>query len=584
MPYRPPLSDIRFCLDHVVGASRLADTDLFAEATAETTEAILAEVAKLSEETLAPLQMPGDEGCRLVEGRVVTPPGYKAGYAAIAQGGWLGLNAEEAHGGMGLPLTLQTAMNEMFSSACLSLSLCPLLSQGSIEALSAHASPELQERYLSKLIAGEWTGTMNLTEGQAGSDVGALKTRATPTGDGAYRIEGQKIYISWGDHDLTENIVHLVLARLPDAPAGSRGISLFLVPKFLPDGAENAVKTVSIEHKMGLHGSPTCVLAYEGSTGWLVGEENKGLACMFTMMNNARLGVGVEGLGAAEAATQHAIAYARDRVQGKAAIPAEHDGTGTIMDHPDVRRMLMEMKAYTEVTRAICYDCALSLDMAKAAPEAERDAWARRGAFLTPLAKSFGTDAGMHVAELGVQVHGGMGFIEETGAAQFYRDVRVTAIYEGTNGIHAADLVGRKLSMDGGETARAVIDAAGEEIAAASAAGLDSIATGLAMAHEAAARATLWMLEQNDMSERLAGSSPYLTLMSHLHGATLLSRGARAAQTAQDGAADTPHLAARIAVADFHATQIAPLAEGLAHAATAGSAPLYTLSAEQFAL
>jgi len=581
MPYRPPVTDIRFCLDHVIGATRLAETDLFAEATPDTVEAILTEVAKLSEETLAPLQMPGDAGCRLVDGRVVTPEGYREGYAAIVEGGWLGLNAEEEHGGMGLPLTLQTAMNEMFASACLSLSLCPLLSQGSIEALSAHASPELQERYLSKLVSGEWTGTMNLTEGQAGSDVGALKTKATPAGDGSYKIEGQKIYISWGDHDMTDNIVHLVLARLPDAPEGSRGISLFLVPKYMPDGAENAVKTVSIEHKMGLHGSPTCVLAYEGSIGWLIGEENKGLACMFTMMNNARLGVGVEGLGIAEAAMQHAIGYALDRVQGKALAPQGHAGTGAIMDHPDVRRMLMEMKAYTEVTRAICYDCALSLDMARAAPEGERKMWAARGAFLTPLAKSFGTDAGMHVAELGVQVHGGMGFIEETGAAQFYRDVRVTAIYEGTNGIHAADLVGRKLSMDGGATARAILDAAGEEVAAAQGAGLDAVATGLAMAHEAVAKATVWMLEQNDMSERLAGSTPYLTLMSHLHGGALLSRGARAAKAAGEA---NPFNTARIAVAEFHAGQIAPMAEGLAHAATAGSAPLYALTPEQFAL
>ena len=581
MPYRPPLADIRFCLDHVVGAGRLAETDLFAEATSDTTEAILTEVAKLAEETLAPLQQPGDAGCRLIDGKVVTPKGYKEGYAAIAEGGWLGLAAGEEHGGMGLPLTLQTAMNEMFSSACLSLSLCPLMSQGSIEALSAHASPELQERYIPKLVAGKWTGTMNLTEGQAGSDVGALRTKATPDGEGTYRIEGQKIYISWGDHDVAENIVHLVLARLPDAPAGSRGISLFLVPKFLPDGSENDVKTVSIEHKMGLHGSPTCVLAYEGSTGWLVGQENKGLACMFTMMNNARLGVGVEGLGTAEAAMQHALAYALDRVQGKALAPEGHAGTGSIMDHPNVRRMLMEMMAYTEVTRAICYDCALSLDMAKAAPEGERDEWARRGAFLTPLAKAFGTRAGMHVAEIGVQVHGGMGFIEETGAAQFYRDVRVTAIYEGTNGVQAADLVGRKLSMDGGMTARAVLDAASDEITAAQDAGLDTIATGLAMAHEAAAKTTVWMLEQNDMSERLAGSSPYLTLMSHLHGGALLSKGARAAKTSD---ADDPFNTARIAVAEFHASQIAPMAEGLAHAATAGSASLYALTPEQFAL
>ncbi len=578
MPYRAPLADIRFCLDHVVDAARLAETDKFAEATSETAEAVLTEIARLADETLVPLQRAGDAGCIVTADGVTTPAGFPAGYKAIAEGGWLGLAADPEQGGMGLPLTLQTAMNEMFSSACLSLSLCPLMTQGSIEALTAHASPELQERYLPKLISGEWTGTMNLTEGQAGSDVGALKTKAEAQGDGSYKVDGQKIYISWGDHDVAENIVHLVLARLPDAPKGSKGISLFLVPKILPDGSRNGVKTVSIEHKMGLHGSPTCVLAYEGATGWLVGEENNGLACMFTMMNNARLGVGVEGLGTAEAAYQHALAYATDRVQGKAITPADHAGTGAIIDHPDVRRMLMEMKAYTQAVRAICYDTAVSLDMAHAAPEDERKRWARRGAFLTPLAKAFGTASGMHVSEMGVQVHGGMGFIEETGAAQFYRDVRVTAIYEGTNGIQAADLVGRKLSMDGGETARAVLDDAAEIIEAAKSAGLEDLATGLAITHQAAAEATVWMLEQNDMAERLAGSMPYLTLMSHLHGGALLAKGATAAK--QNG--DPAHVP-RIAVAHFHAIQIAPQAEALARAATAGSAALYALTADQFA-
>jgi len=580
MPYTAPTRDIRHCLDHIIGFERLAQTERFAEATADTVDAILEELAKLSSDTLAPLQVPGDVGCRVENGGVTTPEGFKAGYAAISEGGWLGLAADPEAGGMGLPLTLQTAANEMFSSACLSLSLCPLLSQGAIEAVSHHGSPELKERYLEKMVSGEWTGTMNLTEGQAGSDVGALKTRAEPLGDGSYKIEGQKIYISWGDHDLTDNIVHLVLARLPDAPPGSKGISLFLVPKIMDDGSENAVKTVSIEHKMGLHGSPTCVLAFEGSKGWLIGEENRGLACMFTMMNNARLGVGVEGLGTAEAAYQHALAYAIDRVQGDTLTPADKAGTGSIIDHADVRRMIMEMRAHTEAVRAICYDTAISLDMAVAAPEEDRKAWANRGAFLTPLAKSYGTATGMHVSELGVQVHGGMGFIEETGAAQFYRDVRVTAIYEGTNGIQAADLVGRKLQMDGGATARAVLDEVSAEIEAAQAAGQEATATGLAETHEAAARATIWMLEQNDMVERLAGSTPYLTLMAQLHGAALLSRGARGALS---NGGDPSFAQAKHAVAEFYATQIAPQADGLARTAMAGSAPLYALTPEQLA-
>jgi len=350
MPYSAPLKDIRFCLQHIAGAHDLAETPLFAEATAETVDAVLTEMGKLATETLAPLQRPGDEGSKLEGDTVRTPEGFKEGYAALSEGGWMGLAASPEHGGMGLPLIVQTAVNEMQASACLSLSLCPLMTQGSIEAFESHASPELVEKYLPKMISGEWNGTMNLTESQAGSDVGALKTKAEPEGD-AYRITGQKIYISWGDHDMTDNIVHLVLARLPDAPSGSKGISLFVVPKVLDDGSNNNVKTVSLEHKMGLNGSPTCVMAYEGAKGWLVGEENRGLACMFTMMNNARLGVGVEGLGVAEAAAQHALAYVTDRVQGRAAMPADVPSTGTIFDHPDVRRMTMEMKARTEAAR-----------------------------------------------------------------------------------------------------------------------------------------------------------------------------------------------------------------------------------------
>jgi len=577
MPYTAPLKDIRFCLDHVVEAQGLADTPLFAEATPDTVNAVLGEMGKLATETLAPLQRPGDAGSQLIDGKVKTPEGYKAGYEALAEGGWMGLAAEAELGGMGLPLTVQTAVNEMQASACLSLSLCPLMTQGSIEAFSAHATDELKEKYLAKMISGEWSGTMNLTEPQAGSDVGALKTKAEPEGD-AYRINGQKIYISWGDHDLVENIVHLVLARLPDAPSGSKGISLFVVPKYLDDGSENGVKTVSLEHKMGLHGSPTCVLAYENAKGWLVGEENKGLACMFTMMNNARLGVGVEGLGTAEAATQHALTYATDRVQGKIYPREGQNLSNTIVDHPDVRRMLMEMKAKTEAARAICYDTAKALDMARAAPEGDREKWERRGAFLTPLAKAYGTYSGMDVAEMGVQVHGGMGFIEETGAAQFYRDVRVTAIYEGTNGIQAADLVGRKLSMDGGETARFMLDDGEAEINAAT----SDIAKSLAAVHMAAEEATMWMLAQNDMAERLAGSNAYLMVMSTFRAATLLHRGIRAAEVKM--ADDPDFYLAKIAIASYYLAHIAPQAIGHAISAKLGSSLHYALTPEQMAV
>ena len=577
MPYTAPLKDIRFCLEHVVQTQILAETSLFSEATPETVDAVLTEMGKLAAETMAPLQRPGDAGSVLVDGIVKTPEGYKAGYDALAEGGWMGLAAEPELGGMGLPLSVQTAVNEMQASACLSLSLCPLMTQGSIEAFTAHASPELQERFLGKMISGEWNGTMNLTEPQAGSDVGALKTKAEPEGD-AYRISGQKIYISWGDHDMTDNIVHLVLARLPDAPSGSKGISLFVVPKFLDDGSENGVKTVSLEHKLGLHGSPTCVLSYENAKGWLVGEENRGLACMFTMMNNARLGVGVQGLGTAEAAQQHALAYVTDRVQGKALTPADAPKTGAIIDHPDVRRMMMEMKARTEATRALCYDTAKALDMARAAPEEDRAKWSARGAFLTPLAKAYGTYSGMEVSELGVQAHGGMGFIEETGAAQFYRDVRVTAIYEGTNGIQAADLVGRKLSMDGGETARSILNEAEAEIATAQ----TPMTRNLAAVHEAAEDATQWMLAQNDMAERLAGSNAYLMVMSTLHAATLLHRGLRAAEAHM--ADDPDFYLAKMAVASYYLAHIAPEAISYAISAKLGSSLHYALTPEQMAV
>ncbi|MEM9781510.1 MAG: acyl-CoA dehydrogenase family protein, partial [Pseudomonadota bacterium] len=381
MTYQPPVAEMtRLAVQ--LGQDALADTALYAEATAESRSAILDEAARLAVEVLAPCNQAGDrEPARLENGVVRTSPGYADGYKAIAEGGWVGIAGKPEYGGMGLPQSLAVMVGEMMASANLSISLCPLLSQGQIEALEHHASDQLRARYLPMLTSGRWTGTMNLTEPQAGSDVGALRTRAERSEDGVYRITGQKIWISWGDHDVAENVVHLVLARLVDAPAGSRGVSLFLVPKFIPNedgslGQRNAVRPLSLEHKMGLHGSPTCVMEFDSATGWLVGEENKGLACMFTMMNNARLGVGIQGVAIAEAALQAAQAWAMDRVQGHTA-----DGSPTIVGHADIRRMLMQMKAQTRVARAIAYDCAFALDLARAAEDAEaRTAAARRGA------------------------------------------------------------------------------------------------------------------------------------------------------------------------------------------------------------
>ncbi|MER2510205.1 MAG: acyl-CoA dehydrogenase family protein, partial [Amaricoccus sp.] len=465
MSYRAPVAEMRFVMDRVLGAGRLAATERFAEASPETIDAILGEAAKLSEDVLAPLRRAGDlEPARLENGVVRATPGFAAAYRAIADGGWVGMTAAPEHGGMGLPVTLLTCVNEMMASANMALSLCPLLSLGQIEALSAHGDAALKALYLPRLVAGDWTGTMNLTEPQAGSDVGAVRTRAEPTGDGAYAVSGTKIFISWGDHDIAENICHLVLARLPGAAAGTKGISLFLVPKFLPDaegrpGAANGARAVSIEHKMGLHGSPTCVMEFEGARGWMVGAPGGGMAAMFTMMNNARLGVGVEGLAQAEAAYQAALAFAGERRQGRTPLP----GVETILGHADVRRMLATMAALTATARAICLDCALSLDLAAAGAGAD---WSARAAFLTPIAKAFGTDTGCEVAALATQVFGGMGYVEETGVAQYYRDVRVTAIYEGTNGIQAMDMVGRKLT-DGGAAARALLAEVAETAAAA---------------------------------------------------------------------------------------------------------------------
>jgi alkylation response protein AidB-like acyl-CoA dehydrogenase len=532
MPYRAPLADFQFLFDHVVGFDQVAGTDSFADATPDTVEAILNEAGKLCETVLAPLQRPGDlHPARLENGVVRTSPGYAEGYRAIVEGGWVSIAANPEFGGMGLPMALTTAVNEMMGSACLSLQLNPLMTQGQIEALEHHASDEIKALYIPKLISGEWCGTMNLTEPQAGSDVGALRSKAEPNGDGSYAISGQKIYISWGDNDFTDNVCHLVLARLPDAAAGTKGISLFMVPKFIPNpdgslGARNTLQVVSLEHKMGLHGSPTAVMQYDGAKGWLIGEPHKGMAAMFTMMNNARLGVGVQGLSVAEAAYQHALAYALDRKQGRTP-----NGAGTISDHADVRRMLATMKAEVFSARAIALSCAVAIDMAKATEAPE---WAARAALLTPITKAFGTDTGIAVADMGIQVHGGMGFIEETGAAQFLRDVRVTAIYEGTNGIQAMDLVGRKM-MDNGEAAFRLIEEI-EQNAHGVRAQYPNMATAVWNAAESLREATEALLAQ-DMNDRFAGAVAYLrafarVLGSHYHLCAAMAEGVDGPRTA----------------------------------------------------
>ena len=512
MPYRAPVSDYRFIMDTVAGFQTVTGTTRFAEATGDMADAILSEAAKLCEEVLYPLNRAGDlHPAKLENGVVRTSPGFGDGYQAIANGGWIGMSASEDVGGMGLPMTLTTAVNEMMASACLSLQLNPLMSQGQIEALEHHASDAIKDRYLPKLISGDWCGTMNLTEPQAGSDVGALRSKAVPNGDGSYAITGQKIYISWADNDFSENVCHLVLARLPDGVAGTKGISLFMVPKLIPNadgtlGKQNNLRVVSLEHKLGLHGSPTAVMEYSGAQGWLVGAENGGMAAMFTMMNNARLGVGVQGIGAAEGAYQHALAYAMDRKQGKAG------GSGTIIEHADVRRMLASMKADIFAARSIALMNAVAIDMAAATGE---DAWRTRAAFLTPIGKAFGTDVGIDVANTGLQVHGGMGYIEETGAAQYARDVRVTAIYEGTNGIQAMDLVARKL-MDGGEAAFAILDEI-EAGADAAKANQPDLANAVWNAAASLRETTEWLVEQ-DLTDRFAGAVPYLRAFARVLG------------------------------------------------------------------
>ncbi len=600
--YAPPLADIRFTLETVADLPAIARLPGYQAAEPDLVEAILTEAGKLAAEVFAPLNQPGDQqGCRFENGVVRTPDGNREAYRQYVEGGWNSLPFDPAYGGQGLPWSLAMAVQEMWHAANLGFALCPLLTQGAAELLQSHGSDAQKALFLPKMVSGEWAATMNLTEAQAGSDVGAIKTKATPDGE-HYRIFGEKIFISHGEHDLTENIVHLVLARVPEAPAGTKGISLFLVPKILvkPDGSlgqRNDLRCASIEHKLGINASPTAVMLYgenDGAIGYLIGEANSGMATMFTMMNRARLGVGVQGLAIAERAYQQALAFARERRQSRE-IGSRDDAPAPIIRHPDVRRMLMTMKAYTEAMRAMAYYSAASLDRAKREPDdAARANSLAQVALLTPVAKAWMTDVGCEVASIGLQVHGGMGFIEETGAAQHFRDARITPIYEGTNGIQALDLVMRKVAHDRGRAAERFV-AQLREIAATLDKAADERVKALAGPIEAAVAelegATAWLLETvaANPARVAAGASPYLRLFGTVAGGALLAQAAASAarrlsangsDQAEDG--DQRFLETKIATARFYADNLLPTARAAAAAVTKGADSTLALEPDQF--
>jgi acyl-CoA dehydrogenase len=577
--YQPPLADIAFALKHGAGLGPALAEGFFGDLSEDVVDAVLAEASRFAADVIAPLNPIGDRyGTPFKDGVVSTPPGWKDAYRAWAAAGWNGLAAPAEWGGQALPHAVNAACIEMWNAASMAFGIGPVLTMAGVDALAVHGTEALKRANLPKLISGEWMGTMQLTEPQAGSDVGALRSKADRTGDGTYRITGQKIFITYGEHDLTDNIIHFVLARLPGAPPGTRGISLFLVPKFLvnPDGSlgpRNDVRAHSIEHKLGIHGSPTCTMIYGdngGATGFLIGEENRGMACMFTMMNQARLAVGLQGVGIAERAMQQALAYARERRQGHATgTPAAQ--SAPIIAHADVQRMLLTMRALTQAARAICYATAMSLDRAeRSADEAARKAAHERASLLTPVAKAFSTDIGIEVASLGVQVHGGMGYVEETGAAQHYRDARIAAIYEGTNGIQAIDLVTRKLPLAGGAAVESYLGELRRIVEAVNAVNDPAFGwTGvrLSEAVESLARTTQWLLGQieKNLDAALAGASPYLRLFAAAAGGCLLTDQALAALRLGTDSSS------RIALARFFAENVAVQAAGLERTVVEGA-------------
>ncbi len=576
MAYQAPVDDIVFALKTVAGLDEMPSRGLYPGLDADTVVAVIEEAGKFGAEVLAPLNAIGDRiGSKLADGKVTTPPGFRDAYRQFVEGGWSTLPCSEAYGGQGLPEIAAAPVGEIWNAANVSFGLCPLLTQGAIHAIEAGGSEELKAKYLPRMVAGEWTGTMNLTEPHAGSDLGPLSTRAVPDGAGTYRITGTKIFITWGEHDMVENIIHLVLARLPDAPPGTRGISLFLVPKFLVKdegslGDRNDVICAGVEHKLGIMASPTCVMKFGengGAIGYLVGEENRGLATMFVMMNAARLGVGAQGVGVAERATQHAVAYAKERRQGKSFAANGLGGMSPIIEHADVRRMLLTMKALTQAARMICYATAKELDIGhRAGDEKERKDALNRAALLTPLAKAFSTDIANEVASLGIQVHGGMGFVEETGAAQYLRDARILPIYEGTNGIQAIDLVTRKLTLDGGAAVPAFLSDLGAiitRVRASKRSEFGHMSERLTEALSALQSATLWMAQTlpGNPEKALASATPFLRLMSLTTGGAYLAKGALAEDQGSP----------RIAIARFFAenllTEVRSLSEAVQHGA-----------------
>jgi 3-(methylsulfanyl)propanoyl-CoA dehydrogenase len=549
MTYRAPINDMLLALNHGAGFEAAVKAGHYGDFDSDIAAAVLEEAGRFASDVLAPLNRIGDEhGITLDNGNVTTAPGWPDAYKRWTEGGWNAVSGPEAFGGQGLPLAINAVCTEIWSAANISFGLCPLLTLSAIEALDAHGSEELKKIYLGKLVSGEWPGTMQLTEPQAGSDVGALRTRAERAGDGTYRIKGTKIFITYGDHDMSDNIVHFVLARLPDAPAGTKGISLFLIPKFLvnPDGslgARNDIYASGVEHKLGMHAAPTCTMTMGdkgGAIGYLIGEENRGMHCMFTMMNQARLAVGLEGVGIADRAYQQALAYAQERRQGRA-IGKSGEGSDPIIVHPDVKRMLMQMRALTGAARTICYATAVALDISVRAKDAKTRAQAAaRGALLTPIAKAFSTDIGNEVTSIGVQIHGGMGFIEETGAAQHYRDARITPIYEGTNGIQSIDLVTRKLAANGGEQVFALLDELGNTVKQVEASNDPAFGTTGAKLRDALAsleRTSRWLLERvtSSPNEALAGATPYLRLFGSTLGGCVLAAEALAARNLGEG-------------------------------------------------
>lgn len=593
-PYHAPLNEMRFVIGHLGAFGRFAQLPGGTEFSPDLVDAILEEAARWSEQVLAPLYGPADvAGTQLVDGHVQVPSSIKAAYAQFIEGGWAGLTAPPEFGGQGVPLLIGTAVSEMWKSANLAFSLCPMLSQGALDTLLTHASPVLRRQLVPGLVSGAWTGTMNLTEPQAGSDLAALQAVAVPAG-AAYRLRGRKIFISWGDHDMSENIVHLVLARTPEAPAGIRGLSLFAVPKFLLDehgqaGEPNEISTVAVEHKLGIRGSPTCALNYgerDGAVAYRVGELHQGLEYMFTMMNRARLGVGVEGLAVAERAYQGALAFARERVQGR---PPGLDGAAPIFGHPDVRRMLMGLKSGTEAMRGLAYACALQLDLSRSEDAVLAARAATRAALLTPIVKGWCTEFAQELVSWAIQIHGGVGYIEETGAAQWLRDVRITTIYEGTTGIQANDLVARKLLGDGGAAVRALFEDVDAEVAAA---GLrpelaKGIGAGLGAGLDSARRAVEFVLEAGARDSRVPGATGVnlLLLLGTVLGASALVAAARAALEQAPGvAADPAFVHAKLGSARYFVEHMLPRTKGLTDSILAGADSIMALDEVHFDL